>query len=876
MRIQLTASLFAVLATGHAQEKEPGYADYFREGTYLLIENQVEQATRNFETAYRMDSSSANINYMMGTCYLMLPTKKEYAEYYLEKAIRNVSAEYRGDDPDERAAAPIAHFYYGQALHINYKFEEAIRQFEAFRKYVDVKDKDFLKMVDKEVACSKLARRMVENPLNVQISNMGDSLNSEYPDYSAVLSADESMIIYTTRRAGTTGGMRTENGQYFEDIVIAYKDSNGVWSKPVPLSVNVNSYGHEASINLTPDGQTLIVFKNDAGKNPEGDGNIYYTTFDGKDWSPLQEFGTDVNSEYWESHACLSADGNVLFFSSERPGGFGGKDIYRCVKLPNGQWSKAFNMGNIINSEYDEDGGFIHPDGKTFYFASNGPLSMGGMDIMFATLNEENKFDDVTNIGYPINTTDVDIFYVTSPDGKRGYFSSDKAGGFGDKDIYRITIAESRERFLALFRGQILTAEGEELPDNIQVIVTDKTSNEIIGTYRPRLQNGAFTTILPPGREYNFSYRSNDEEFYNEDVYVSNDVSYQEIRRAVSLEPIKLGGKVKVKQKAILLNAIVYNNSKSRKPVPGSKLVIEEEGGGVQFFTPDSTGRVDGIVLEPDKKYKVYTEVDGKKSQPAEISTVGMKSARIMNQVIYVEGKPEKLVSKELQLNVSVRNIKTKKPVPQVTVIVTDSDGEKRELVTDKTGMLKGIELSPETSYELMATKDGNISEKETFTTTTIGEGKVFTETLFLAWQSPEEIAAAERRAKRNYVEPGSRYHFTYKYGRKIINEREKKWLAFIEYIEKAAEARPQVTVYIRSSASRVPTRMKGGNKRLAAIRGKNFEDLIRKNLKERDVDMSKVKFVRSSVVGGPHYRGDWRVGRKKYEKYQFVRGSVK
>jgi hypothetical protein len=875
MRINHTF-IFLLLAGALFSQNKPTYKDYFQEGTYLLIENQVEKARKNFELAYQIDSSSANINYMMGTCYLQSSLKKDQAEYYLEKAVKNVSAAYKGDDPDERSAAPIAHFYYGQALHINYKFDEGIRAFEAFRKFVDVKDKEFLKMVDKEVATSKLAKKMIAQPLNVQITNMGDSLNSEYPEYCAVLSADERMMIYTTRRPNTTGGMKTDDDQYFEDIVVSYRDDNNNWTKPVSLGANVNTIGHEGSINLTPDGQTLIVFKNDAGKNPEGDGNIYYSEFDGKEWSPLKDFGSDVKTEYWESHACLSADGNVLFFSSERPGGFGGKDIYRCVKLPNGQWSKALNMGKLINSEYDEDGGFIHPDGKTFFFSSNGPLSMGGMDIMYATLNDDNKFSDVTNIGYPINTTDDDIFYVTSPDGKRGYFSSAKAGGFGDKDIYRITIAEGRERFLALFKGQLIPAEGETVPANIQIVVTDKTSNEIIGTYRPKLVNGTFSTILPPGREYNFSYQSDGEEFYNEDVFVSSGLSYQEINRAVSLEPVRLGGKVKVKQKSILLNALIFDNSRNKKPVPAAKLMVEEEGGGIQIFSPDSMGRVEGITLQPDKKYKVYSEVNGKKSVPAEINTAGMKSARIMNQVIYVEGKPEKLTSKELLLDVAVKNIKTKRPVPEATVYINDSDGEKRELVTDKSGVLKGIELAPETGYEIMAMKDGNVSEKETFTTSAIGEGKTQSETLLLAYMTPEEVAAADRKTAKENYEPGSRYHFTYKYGRKVINEKEKRWVMFIDYIAKQVETKPIVTVKIHSSASRVPTRMRGGNKKLASVRGKNFEDLVRKNLVERNVDMSKIKFIRSSSVGGPNYRGDWKVGRRNYEKHQYVSGRVK
>ncbi len=860
-----------------AQTTTPTYADYFQEGVYLLVENNVDKAQKNFEQAYAMDSTSANINYMMGVCYLQSPLEKEKAEYFLEKAVKNVSKNYKGDDPNEKAAAPITHLYYGQALHINYKFDEAIEQFETFRKFVGEEDKEFQKIINKEINTSKLAKEMVAHPLNVIITNLGDSVNSEFPEYSAVFSADERTLIYTTRRPNSLGGLKTEDDKYYEDIVVSYRDDKDQWTKPVPLSTYVNTMGHEASINLSPDGQTLIIFKSDEGKNPEGDGNIYYTTFDGNDWSPLKEFGTDVNSEYQESHACLSADGNLLFFSSERPGGEGGKDIYRCIKLPNGKWSKAFNMGPLINTPYDEDGGFIHPDGKTFFFASNGPKSMGGYDIMYATLNDENRFANVTNIGYPINTTDDDVFYVTSPDGQRGYFSSAKAGGYGEKDIYKITIEEKKENFLALFKGQLLAAEGEKLPPDIQIIVTDKESNELIGTYRPRSVNGTFSTILPPGREYNFSYQTdNGEEFYNEDVFVSSDVAYQEIKREVSLEAVKLGGKLRVKKTGITMNAVVLDNARNKKPVPGSRLIVEEEGGSAQFYEPDANGNVNNIILQPEKKYKVYSEVNGKRSQPAEVSTIGLKTARIISQMVYTEGKPEKSVSKELLLDVIVKNSRNKKPVPDVSVILSDADGEKQELITDKTGQLKNIELSPETKYELIATKDGHVSEKNTFATGVIGAGKRISQTLVLFYESPEEKERAERIRKARYVEPGSQYTFNYKYGRKVVNEKEQRWIMFIDYITKASQTRASVTVFIRSSASKVPTRGRGGNKKLAAIRGKNFENLIRKNLEERGVDMSKVKFVRSSVVSGPNYKGDWKIGRKKYERYQYVRGSVK
>lgn len=883
MRFLYTAVIVFLTTLVFSQPIRGSYKDYFMEGSYLMLENNMEKATENFEIAYKIDSSSANINYLLGMCYLQSALNKSKAEALLAIAVKNIAKHYRIDEPAEKAAAPLAVLYYGDALHINYKFDQAIEQFEAFRKLIDPKDKEYLQLINREIATSKLAKEMVSKPINVQITNMGDSINGAYADFSPVFSADERTLIYTTRRPNSTGGLKTEDGKYFEDIVVSYKDDNDKWTKPVTLSYNVNTIGHEASINLTPDGQTLIVYKSDpTSKNPEGDGNIYYSTFDGKDWSTLKEFGSNVNSPYWESHACLSADGNLLFFVSDRPGGYGGRDIYRCVKLPNGKWSKALNMGPVINSEFDEDGAFIHPDGQTFFFSSNGSKSMGGFDVFFATLGEDNKFSNVQNIGYPINTTDDDVFYVTSPDAKRGYFSSAKTGGYGEKDIYKITIAEARETFLALFRGQLIPAEGDKLPDNLTIIVTDKLSNEIVGTYRPRLVNGTFSTILPPGREYNFSYQTDDgEEFYNEDVFVTNDQTYQEIKREVNLEPVVLGKRPKVRQKNIILNTVVFNNNKNKKPIPGAKITVEEQGGIKQNFDANAQGKYENIALQAEKKYNVYAEHNGKISAIAEIVTIGAKSAKIINQIIYIEGKAEKSTSKELLLDVLVKNAKTKKPIPNASIILVDEDfGDKTEAFTDSKGMLKSVELSPETKYSIMANKDSHVSEKEVFSTGTIAEGKRISKTLLISIQELPTNTLVTTSGKiidsdEECGKPGTYIRY-FSYNKRDVEIDDACAGSFVQYVVDLAAKKKRVTVNIKASASFVPRRGKGGNKALAAMRAKNLETQIKKALKERGVKMSKIRFKKVSGVYGPKYRGDWKLGRKKYEKHQYVKASAK
>jgi len=608
------------------------YKEHFSVGYTFFLKSNFSKALEKFQAAYNVDSSSANIKYLLGVCSLHSAFKKDDAVRYLAEAVKSISATYKSNDHTERFAPLITHFYYGRALHINYRFDEAAQQYNNYEKLVDAKDAKIKKALESARADLLYAREMVANAISIQIINMGDKINSPHSDYNPVLSSDEKMLIYTVQNPKTTDDLKTPTGLYNEDIVVSYKNDKGAWGSPQSLSKNINTNGSEASVNLSPDGQTLIIYKNDI----DG-GNIYYSTYNGTDWETLKEFGSDVNTKFNDSHACMSNDGNLLFVVSDRPGGFGGKDIYRFIKFPNGRWSKAFNLGPAINTEFDEDGAFLHPDGKTFYFTSKGYKTMGGSDIKFGTLTQENNIENVTNVSYPINTTDDDaVFFVTSPDAKRSYYSAVKEDGFGEKDIYMVSFSEAKEKPLSLFKGEIIAAKDETLPANLVVIVTDKETGEIIGNYRPKSANGSFSTILPPGREYNFSYVANGDEFYNEDVYVTKDHTYQEIKREVNLEPITISGKVKVDQKTILLNVIVFDDKKNKKLLPGAIIRITDQETVNDNYNSNMSGRCDGIVLMPEKKYKITVEAEGIMSSAAEISTKGIKAGKVMSHFLYV------------------------------------------------------------------------------------------------------------------------------------------------------------------------------------------------------------------------------------------------
>ena len=872
-----------------AQLPSGSYSDYFREGTFLLIEENYDMAQKNFLQAYKIDSSSANINYNVGACYLNSATKKSWAERYLAKSITNISKNYNPDSPSEKGAPPMAYLLYGKALHFNYKFDEANAQYDIFEKNY-AKDKTS----KEEVAFLKMqttyAKELVAAPINVKVENLGDSINSEYPDFSPVLSADERMIIYTTRRPNSTGGEKGLDGQYSEDIVVAYKDDNNIWSTPKPVSEFINTNGNEASINLTPDGQTLIVYQ-DIGK---GGGDVFFSTWDGKDWSSLQQFGSDVNTKYWETHACLSADNNTLYFVSDRPGGYGGRDIYRCVKLPNGKWSLAQNVGPTINTKYDEDGPFIHPDGITLIFSSNGHKTMGGFDIFVSIIEEDKKFSEPYNMGYPINTPGDDVFFVTSPDGKRGYFSSSKDGGHGEKDIYMMFIPDAKEKPLALFKGGIIPADGEKLPDDLEIVVTNKETGEIVGRYRPKA-NGTFSTILPPNKNYNFSYQAKGEEFYNEDLYVTNEVTYQEIKKEINLEPVSLLGKVKVKSKGVILNTIVLNNAKDKQPISGAKVTLTEKGGVDTNFDTDAKGKKDGTPLAFDKMYTLVAESNGKKSAVNSFNTVGIKGSKSITQVLFIDGKPAKTF--DLFLNVTVVNGK-RKPLANTNVTLNGNDGSKYDGVTDAKGHIKNIELFKDVNYDLIGENNGVTSDKVLFTTMNVTAKKVYEKTLVINSSAIASNNGNNNNGNNNANNNSGNnngnnnnngrstfngnntgcgnavtYGYYFSYDKNDVNEAN-DWNSLIDAIvAKTKECNPLVKVM--SSASQVPTHAFSSNKELAKSRAENLEAKIKADVAAKGGDASKIDFKSISQVRGPVYEGDYQ-NKEKYGKYQYVKVIAK
>lgn len=542
--------LFIGLINSFAQYVEVQDASKaFTKANNLMLNQNYQQAIKLLVLADSLDPNNANINFKLGFCYLNSLNGKKKAETHLAKAIQTISPKYKDNTYKERGAPSIAWFYLGQAYHFNNKFDQAIEAFNKFREYTDSKDLNLASEINRQIEFCINAKMLSEAPVAMEVKNLGKTFNSAFPEYAPVISADESVLIFTSRRNNSTGGKIAEDGSFYEDIYISY-NYNGEWSEPQSIGSNINTPGHEATIGLSVDGQQLFIYKDD-----NGDGNIYYSKLDGDTWQVPVKLSDNVNSKSWESHATISSDGNTLYFTSNRKGGFGGRDIYFSRKLPNGEWGLPINMGPKINTPYDEEGPFIHPDNRTLFFSSKGHNSMGGFDVFISIKDDNGNWSPAMNMGYPLNSSDDDVFYVLSADGKRAYYSSFKEDGYGEKDLYMASFIEFKEKPLALIKGTVKDAYGN-VPKDVVIVVSDNETGEIVGTYIPNSKTGNYLFILPPGANYNISYEAEGYLFKSENIDIPDDANYFQVNKAIELEAIQIGSK-------IVLNNIFFDFDKA-------------------------------------------------------------------------------------------------------------------------------------------------------------------------------------------------------------------------------------------------------------------------------------------------------------------------
>jgi hypothetical protein len=468
-----------------------------------------------------------------GICYLNIDYKEDEAIRHLEIAEKSYPFGKKNNKNTKNAIE--ARYYLGQARHLAYQFDQAINTFNSLKSQIEklsVKDKELLKKIDREIRYSENAKELTAHPVKFRITNLGSAVNSEYDEHSPVVTADESMIIFTSNRPGT-GNHASPDGLYNEDIYFS-EWREGKWLPAMNIGKKINTAANDATVSLSADGRELLVYRNDGVS-----GDLYISKFGNDGWSKPEKLPKPINSVYNETHGSITDGGNTVYFASDRPGGLGGKDIYVSRKLPTGEWGKPLNLGPAINTSEDEDSPFIHSDGKTLYFASEGHNSMGGFDVFYSTMNDSGQWAEPVNVGYPINTPDDDLFYIPTADGQRVYYASKRKGGFGRSDIYIIEFPETDVRSLAVVAGYVFTEEGEPASDAV-IRIEKKISGEVAGIYRPNPQTGKYIIILPTEEEYNMYIEMPGYKTVKQDLTVPVRGEFVSQKKVLFIDPVVL------------------------------------------------------------------------------------------------------------------------------------------------------------------------------------------------------------------------------------------------------------------------------------------------------------------------------------------------
>lgn len=499
----------------------------------------VEIENRNFDKAIlllqkalKKDSLYSEIYIRLGDVY-NFTLQSENAALCYNKAIQLL------DNPNS-----ILYMFAADEELKSGNYNDALKNYHLFLQ--KSKNMELIQEVEINVKKCKFGIEALKNPVNMNPVNLGLSINSEWDEYLATLTADEQEIIYTVRRprdSKTICAFCMTEEDFYASI---NKDS--VWQTRYPLGPPVNSSYNEGAQTISPDGKYLFFTLCNA-ESGYGSCDLYWSKRIGGRWSRPRNFGAPVNTSSWESQPSIAPDGKTIYFNSNREGSIGKSDIWKTEMIEEGVFTPPVNLGSEINTEFEENAPFIHPDGTTLYFVSDGHIGLGGRDIFFSTLLADQTWSKPVNMGYPINTSADELNIFINAKGTRAYYSSDKEGGYGGMDIYYFDLDEHlRPIPVTYMKGKVKDSEtGQPLEADIEMV--DLNLNQVITSTKSDPITGEFLACIRTGTNVLLNISHPFYLFYSENFYLK--------KIASELEPII---KDVLLEKPSKGNTIVMNN----------------------------------------------------------------------------------------------------------------------------------------------------------------------------------------------------------------------------------------------------------------------------------------------------------------------------
>ncbi len=489
MRTRILTLIVSLLATFtlQAQNLKGNDLKNYEAGLDFAERTDYATAIRYFHKVYKNNPENINVLYNLGLCYVNMSGNPDSALYFLKK----VNAMDKSNWSEAKGELLIA---MGRAYQLKFQFDEALRMYTIIR--TNDSEGVFTDIVEDETEICNNAKILVDNPIDIKVKRLPDGINSECNDYRPVLSGDQQTLYFTSRRKSDNYDKDAPftDGQY-EEAIYTSRYLDGKWTKAERIkNLFPDKVGQESVTCVAKDNTELYLIR---------DYEIYVSHKDSLtgEWQQAEMLSYPINTggRSHQKYAYVTEDGEQMYIVSDREGGFGGYDIYRSFRLPNGQWGVPKNLGPMINTDKDEDAPILHPTQNILYFSSAGHNTMGGMDIFYTPQRNDSTFEAVQNVGYPINTPDDDLYFVPTATKDKAYYASIAYGE--DKlsssfDIYEVEYKEPEINTLVVVQGSVNVVAGTY----VSIIVEE--DGEQIGRFRPNDKTNRFVLILEAGKEY--------------------------------------------------------------------------------------------------------------------------------------------------------------------------------------------------------------------------------------------------------------------------------------------------------------------------------------------------------------------------------------
>lgn len=478
IQLFILLSFSPLLLFGQSKEYKKDEKRIWSEANFFYDLEDYKMALKLYSDIYLVDEDYDEINFRIGMCYFNIPGEKKNSTIYFEKA--------------KIAGNVEAYFWLGRAYHIEEKFSQSKKNYQIYK----LKAEKLIQSdeVERYVDMARRAESELQNPKFVRVENLGESVNTQYQESIPFVTGDESKLVFASQRPGSNGGIEGDD-VYNNDIYSADKDGDH-WGNVRKFGMEINSDHNDVVVGMNDLGNILLINRTKKGMDY---GDLYLCEYKNNKWNTPILLSESINSEHKESSACIAAEGKLIYFTSNRPGGLGGKDIWKVKQLPTGEWAKPVNVGGPINTPYDEEAPFISPDGRNLYFSSNGHNTIGGYDVFIAESRGDGSWKNPENMGVPINTVDDDLYFSVGDREQTAYYSSFKNEGYGGSDIYEVSLLY-KDDYMTPVKLVVKDPKTQQ-PLNAIITLYLTETGEVYGDYLPN-ERGEFLLAVKPDVQF--------------------------------------------------------------------------------------------------------------------------------------------------------------------------------------------------------------------------------------------------------------------------------------------------------------------------------------------------------------------------------------